>query len=83
MALRHDHTGLEWALNPMTSVLIEVFGDRDRGAVQREQGHAKTGAEAGMIQPQTKEASSLQKLQEVRNGPSLESCSADTLISAQ
>ena len=50
MALRHDHTGLEWALNPMTSVLIEVFGDRDRGAVQREQGHAKTGAEAGMIQ---------------------------------
>ena len=52
MALRHDHTGLEWALNPMTSVLIErgIWRQRHRGAVQREQAHAKTGAEAGMIQ---------------------------------
>jgi len=36
MALRHDHTGLEWALNPMTSVLIErgIWRQRQRSCLK-------------------------------------------------
>ena len=52
MALRHDHTGLECALNPMTSVLIErgIWKQRHRGVSQREQGHVRAEAEGGMTQ---------------------------------
>ena len=36
MALRHDHTGLEWALNPMTHVLIErgIWKQRQRSCTK-------------------------------------------------
>ena len=71
MALRHDLTGLERALNPMTSILIErgIWKQRHRGAVQREQGHVKTEAEAGMTQYKSRGRAADNHQQEGRKDP--------------
>lgn len=53
--LKRGHTGIGWALNPITGVIIRKPCDDTCTQTYREEGHEMTRAEIGGVQLQTKE----------------------------
>ena len=54
---RRDHPGLGWALNPTAVVLTR--GRQGENETQRGEGHMRTEAETGVMQPQSSECQGL------------------------